>query len=256
MAKTQYGIQMYSLRDMTEDSMRGALKEVANLGYKYVEFAGFFDYNAEQIKTWLDEFGLVCSGTHTGIELIKEENIDETIKYHKAIGCDNLIVPGCDWTSVEKANSIIELLNQADKKLAENGIRLGYHNHSREFFPTADGIVFEEEIIERTNVELEIDTFWLFNAGIDVIEYLEAHKDRIKVVHLKDGIPSVEENKSFDLVHTGVKGFSVGEGRAPITAVREWAIKNNVLMVIESEGLNPTGLEEVGRCINYLKELD
>ena len=105
---------------------------------------------------------------------------DETIKYHKAIGCDNLIVPGCDWTSVEKANSIIELLNQADKKLAENGIRLGYHNHSREFFPTADGIVFEEEIIERTNVELEIDTFWLFNAGIDVIEYLEAHKDRIK----------------------------------------------------------------------------
>lgn len=256
MARTEYGLQMYSIRDITKDSMRKALEEVANMGYKYIEFAGFFDYTAEQIKIWLDEFGLVCSGTHSGMDTIAPEAIDETIRYHKAIGCDNLIVPGCDWSTKEKSDGVIETLNAAQKKLAENGIRLGYHNHSREFFPTADGIVFEDEVISRTGVELEIDTFWLFNAGIDVISYLEEHKDRIKVIHLKDGIPSVDENKSFDLVHTGVKGFSVGEGRAPITAIREWANKNGVLMVIESEGLNPTGLEEVKRCIDYLRTLD
>lgn len=236
--------------------MRLALKKVAEMGYKYIEFAGFFDYTAEQIKIWLDEFGLVCSGTHTGINQLEPDCIDKTISYHKAIGCDNLIVPGCDWSTREKTDAVIKTLDEAQKKLAENGIRLGYHNHSMEFMPTADGIVFEDEVINRTSVELEIDTFWLFNAGLDVIAYLEEHKDRIKVIHLKDGIPSVDENKNYEMVHKGVKGFSVGEGRAPVEAVREWANKNGVLMVIESEGLNPTGLEEVERCIKYLRTLD
>ena len=124
MARTEYGIQMYSLRDITKDSMRMALEKVAAMGYKYVEFAGFFDYMPEQIKLWLDEFGLICSSTHTGMGAITPEAIDETIRYHKIIGCDNLIVPGCDWSTPEKAQSVIDGLNYAQKKLAENGIRL------------------------------------------------------------------------------------------------------------------------------------
>ena len=55
--------------------------------------------------------------------------------------------------------------------------------------------------------------------------------------------------------HFMMRGAS-GEGRAPIKAIHEWANKNNVLMVIESEGLNPTGLQEVERCITFLKGLD
>ncbi len=256
MAKTEYGLQMYSVRDITEKSLKTALEEIARIGYKYVEFAGFFGNSAEDVRSWLDENGLVCSGTHTGIPEITPENIDKTIAYHKTIGCNMLIVPGCDWTSVDKARNVIETLNYANKKLAENGITLGYHNHSREFFPTADGIVFEDEIIEKTDVALEIDTFWLYNAGKDVIPYLEEHKDRIGLVHLKDGIASPAENKSFEHVHDGVVGLSLGSGNAPVGAVREWAIKNNILMVVESEGLKPTGLEEVKRCIDHLRTLD
>ncbi len=256
MARTEYGLQMYSMRDVTKDSMRKVLEDVANMGYKYIEFAGFYDYNAEQIKTWLDTFGLVCSGTHTGLGELSPEKIDNTIRYRKVIGCENIIVPVCDWSTPEKAQETIDALNIAQKKLAENGIRLGYHNHSKEFFPNAYGTIMADEIISKTNVELEVDTFWVFNAGIDVIEFLEAHKDRIKVVHLKDGIPSEDCNKNFDQVHDGAIGFSVGSGRAPIKAIREWANKNGVLMVIESETLNPTGTEEVRRCIEYLRTLD
>lgn len=254
--KTEYGIQMYSVRDITETSLHDALKNIADLGYKYIEFAGFFGNPAEDVKSWLDELGLVCSGTHTGIDQIMPDKIDETISYHKAIGCENLIVPGCDWSTPEKSAEVISTLNTAQKKLAENGIRLGYHNHSMEFFPTADGIVFEDEIINKTEAELEIDTFWLFNAGIDVIPYLEAHKDRIKVIHLKDGVPSADEDKCFDRVHNNVTGYSLGLGKAPVKAVREWANANGVLCVVESEGLDPTGLEEVGRCIEFLRTLD
>ena len=38
----EYGIQMYSLRDITDKDLAGAFKAVADMGYKTVETAGFF----------------------------------------------------------------------------------------------------------------------------------------------------------------------------------------------------------------------
>ena len=35
----EYGIQMYSVRDITEKDMPGALRALAEMGYKNVEFA-------------------------------------------------------------------------------------------------------------------------------------------------------------------------------------------------------------------------
>lgn len=256
MLKNEYGLQMYSVRDVTHDSMRLALREVAEMGYKFVEFAGFFDYTAEQIKIWLDAFGLKCTSTHTNFLKITPDRIDETIRYHKIIGCDNLIIPGCDWSTPEKAKEVIDTFVFASKKLRENGIRFGYHNHSLEFFANPCGITFEDEVIAKTDAELEIDTFWLFNAGVDVIPYLEAHKDRISVIHLKDGIPSDADKKNYDQVNEGVQGLSLGSGKAPVKEVRDWALKNGVIMVVESEGLQPTGLEEVKRCIDYLESIE
>lgn len=252
----KYGLQMYSVRDLTGNSMKDALEKVAALGYHYIEYAGFFGNTAEDVKAWMDELGLECSGTHTHLSALADENIEETIKYHKTIGCDNIIVPSCDWSSKEKCEGVLAAFEKAQKTLAEHGIRLGYHNHSMEFLPTPDGIVFEDELFEKTNVEMEIDTFWLFNSGLDTIEYLEAHKDRIKVIHIKDGIPSAAEDKVYGRAHNNVQGKSLGSGEAPVKAVHDWAVKNNVLMVVESEGLDPTGIEEVGRCIDYLNSID
>lgn len=252
--KNKYGIQMYSVRDLTEKSLREALKCVAELGYKYVEFAGFFGNTAEEVKKMLDDFGLECSGTHTHLDLLAPDKIAETIQFHKTIGCDNVIVPACDWSSPEKCDNVINALNEAQKELEKHGIRLGYHNHSLEFLPTADGIVFEDELIEKTGVELEIDTFWLFNAGKNVIEFLEEHKDRIKAIHLKDGNSS--KIKKYDSVYDGVRGYSLGLGEAPVKAALDWAIANDVIPVVESEGLEPTGIEEVKRCIEFLKSVE
>ena len=51
----EYGIQMYSLRDLTDKDLDAALKAVADMGYKKIEFAGFFDHTAEEINAMLDE---------------------------------------------------------------------------------------------------------------------------------------------------------------------------------------------------------
>ncbi|MBO7175735.1 MAG: sugar phosphate isomerase/epimerase, partial [Clostridia bacterium] len=77
----EYGIQMYSLRDLTPNDMEGALRTVAALGYKKVEYAGFFNNTAAQIVTWMDRFGLSVSGTHTGWQELKPENLAATVAY-------------------------------------------------------------------------------------------------------------------------------------------------------------------------------
>ena len=142
---TEYGLQMYSVRDITKESLKDALRQVAEMGYKYVEFAGFFGNTAEDVKSWLDEYGLKCSGTHTKGDMITPDAIKETIAYHKTIGCTKLIVPSARWKTPEEMEYYIALFNYAQKKLAAEGIDLGYHNHSGEFYPTPYGKIVDTD---------------------------------------------------------------------------------------------------------------
>ncbi len=239
----EYGLQLYSVRDVTEKDLDGALRAVAELGYKFVEFAGFFGHSAEEVRAMLEKYGLSVSGTHTGCGELTADKIDETIAYHKAIGNENIIIPGADFSTPEKLDEVVAIINAARPRLAAAGIRLGYHNHSHEFLPTAYGAYIHKELEERTDVEFEIDTYWAYAAGLDPIALLERLKDRVRVIHLKDGF-------------SDGNGRALGEGTAPVAAVREYAIAHGLAMVVESETCDPTGIEEVGRCIRYLRSLE
>ena len=76
------------------------------------------------------------------------------------------------------------------------------------------------------------------------------------MIHLKDGILPKEREQRYDNPREGVKDTSLGLGEAPIREIREWALANGVMMIVESEGLKPSGLEEVQRCIDYLRTLE
>ncbi|MBO4355870.1 MAG: sugar phosphate isomerase/epimerase [Clostridia bacterium] len=236
----QYGIQMYSLRDITGKDMEGALKQVAEMGYKFVEFAGFFGHPAEEIKGWLDKYGLECSGTHTGWTEIRD-NFEETVKYHKTIGTDNIIIPGADLSTEQKLDEFIDFLNEFEPRLRKEGIRLGYHNHSHEFIPTSYGKIIHSEIENRTDVELEIDTYWAYHAGVDPVQLMGRLSDRITVIHIKDGLESGE-------------GKPLGMGTAPVEEVYMKAREMGFLMVVESETLTPSGAEEARICIEFLRK--
>ena len=237
---TEYGLQLFSVRDITDKDLEGALRAVAEMGYKYVEYAGFFGHSAEQVKEWQDKYGLKCSGTHSGWGELLPENIEATIAYHKTIGNPNYIIPGADLSTLDKIIDFCAVMNKAQLRLAEEGISLGYHNHSHEFAVMPWGSTIHSELEKRGTFDFEIDTFWAFNAGIDPVETLKRLSGRVKVIHLKDGFK-------------GGVGKSLGQGEAPVLKVREYAIKNDIRMVVESEGLDPTGLEEVKRCIDFLK---
>ncbi len=240
---TEYGLQLYSVRDITKNDLDGALKKVAALGYTYVEFAGFFGHSADEVKAMLDRHGLKISGTHSSWEDLRPTKIFETIAYHKAIGNPYYIVPGADLSTLEKIEEFCAVMNFAKPILAAEGIKLGYHNHSGEFKVMPWGSTIHSELERRTDIDFELDTYWLFNAEVDPIATMEKLRDRLHVIHLKDGF-------------LGGKGKALGEGDAPVKAVREKALEMGLTMVVESETLDPTGIEEVERCIKYLRTLE
>jgi hypothetical protein len=45
-------------------------------------------------------------------------------------------------------------------------------------------------------------------------------------------------------------------GEAPVKAVVDYAKRNNLTMVVESETQTPSGIEEARICIEYLKSLE
>ena len=241
--KHNYGIQLYSVRDLAESSLDAALKGVAELGYGSVEFAGFFGHKADEVKAMLDFYGLSCIGTHSGVDDLRPDKILDTVKYHKAIGNKNYIVPGARLDTLERIDDFCSVMSFAGPILRAEGINLGYHNHSGEFAVMNWGSTIHSELEKRSDIDFEIDTYWAFNAGCDPIAVLERLKSRIKLIHLKDGF-------------MGGKGMALGEGEAPIKAVRDYAEKLGFGIVVESETLTPDGISEVGRCIEFLKTID
>lgn len=100
-----------------------------------------------------------------------------------------------------------------------------------------------EQLIYRTNIGLEVDTYWAFVGMKNPIALLERIKDRINFIHIKDGF---EDGK----------GMPLGNGVAPVKDVYAWAKGNGKLMVVESETCTPDGLTEVKICIDCLHSLE
>ena len=237
-----YGIQLYSVRDAMEKNVADTLKKISQMGYSYVEFAGFFGHNANDVKNMLSQAGLTCSGTHSSFEDLRPSRIMDTVKYHKAIGNPNYIIPGADLSSLEKIEDFCNVMNFAKPILAAEGIRLGYHNHSHEFALMPWGSTIHSELEKRTDIDFEIDTYWAFKAGVDPVALLERLKSRIHVIHLKDGF-------------SDGRGTPLGKGEAPLEKIINYSRSNGITMVVESETLTPSGLGEAQICMDYLKNI-
>ncbi len=238
----EYGIQLYSIRDLTEKNMDEALRRVSELGYKFVEFAGFFGIPAEEIKEMLEKYNLRVSGTHTSWEELAYR-FEETVAYHKAIGNKHIIIPGGHFQTQARIDAFVKVINEVQPKLAAEGITLGYHNHACEFLPNKDGSNIEDQLIYRTNIELEIDTYWAFVGKTDPVAVLDRLGDRVKVIHIKDG-------------DANGHGTPLGMGEAPVAAVYAKAVEMGIPMVVESETCKPDGITEAKICIEYLRSLE
>jgi sugar phosphate isomerase/epimerase len=232
----EYGLQLYSVRDITPTDLAAALRAVKAAGYSYVEFAGFFGHTASDVARMLADTGLGASGSHTGLAELTGD-YDGVVAFHKAIGCGNLIIPWHDLSTQERIADFIATVSELQPRLSKDGITLSYHNHAHEF---TGGIY--TRIIESTGLSMELDTFWAYAAGQDPVALMEKLRGRLCFIHLKDGL------------RTG-DGRPLGMGEAPVRAVWEKAVQMGIPMVVESETLTPDGLTEAVICMRYLQAL-
>lgn len=238
----EYGLQLYSVRDLTKDNFEEAVRKVAALGYSFVEPAGFFGRSAEQVRELLAETGLRLSGTHSSLNDLVND-YEGTLAFHKAIGNTNYIIPGYPTGSQAEIDSFVEKVNALQPKLAAEGIALSFHNHAREFQVNPDGSVAYEQILYRTNLTLEVDAYWAFVGMKNPVALMERVKDRLRFIHMKDG--SADGH-----------GTPLGMGEAPLADVYRKAIELGIPMVVESETCTPDGITEAEICIKHLRSLE
>ena len=68
-------VQLYTLRTLTETDFPAALKQVAAIGYRYVELAGFGNLKTPaDAKKALDDAGLKVSGVHIQLDRLTDPN--------------------------------------------------------------------------------------------------------------------------------------------------------------------------------------
>jgi len=184
------GIQLYTLRDEMAESVSGTLSHLAQIGYKEVEFAGYFDHDAKQMRRLLDENGLAAPSSHVSLQVLQSE-LEQTIEFAADIGHRYLVVP---WLAEEQRQSIdqyrqtAETFNRLGEKCRAAGLQFAYHNHAFEF-DMIDGQVPYDILLEETDPELvgmEMDVYWVSKAGHSPTRYLTDWPGRFPLCHIKD----------------------------------------------------------------------
>ena len=61
------GVQLYTARDAMKSDVPGTLAKIAAIGYKEMEFAGYFGHSPKDISDLLKKNGLTSPSTHVGM---------------------------------------------------------------------------------------------------------------------------------------------------------------------------------------------
>ena len=102
----------------------------------------------------------------------------------RSLGTDRLIVPSAD---LDNLTSTIDRLNQAHAQAKQAGLRVGFHNHAREF-DLVDGTTIFDRILTSTTADflVQVDIGWAAAAGQDLSALLRNYAARIETPHIKE----------------------------------------------------------------------
>jgi sugar phosphate isomerase/epimerase len=242
-------LQLYSVREDCAKDLLGVIRQVADMGYDGVEFAGYHGHSAEDIKAVLDETGLKAAGTHTQWSQFDDENFDNTVQVHKTLDCQFAIIP---WIPEELRNTSEACKTTAAKlteicaKLRSHGLRTGFHAHSGDMEPLDNGQCAWDIIAANTPDDfiLQYDTANGVAGGADPVKPISDWPGRNASLHLKEW--------------RGGHGAVIGEGDVPWPRVFEAAEKGGGVewYVVEHETESAmTPLQSVDACLKNLKKL-
>jgi len=184
------GVQLYTVRDAMKADFDGTLAKVASIGYKEVEFAGYFDRTPQQVRATLDKNGLKAPSTHVQYDEL-DAKFPSVIEASKTIGLKYIV---CPWIPEELRKSpdiwkqAAEKFNRCGEQTKKAGMQFAYHNHWFEFLPVDGKLPYDEllKLCDKDLVKMELDLCWITAAGADPVKYFNLHPGRFPLVHVKD----------------------------------------------------------------------
>ena len=183
-------VQLYSLRSYAEKDFVGVLKKVAEIGYKAVEPAGFWNLSPAEFKKIIDDLGLEIYSSHSPWAR-DPEKLNEAIDALGALGLKNCCCgygPD-DFKDLDAIKRTAEKTNKMQEVLAKAGIELFQHNHYWEFQRIDGRLKYDIYAELCPNVKFEIDCFWSTNMGQeDPVAMLKQFASRTTLIHMKDGV--------------------------------------------------------------------
>jgi sugar phosphate isomerase/epimerase len=223
--QTLVGLQLYTVRDLMQQTPADTIAKVAKIGFNSVEGAtytgsqNFYGMNPAAFAGLLKDNGLIMPSCHyrlgeekTNGEIVKGTMLhewDKAVDDAAAVGVKYMV---CAYLSpaergeLDHYKYVADQLNIAGEKCKKAGIQLCYHNHDFEFakinntYPMDILLGADEDL-----VKFEMDLYWVAKAGMDPIALFNQHPGRFPLMHLKD--MDKTEQHSFTEVGNGSIDF-------------------------------------------------
>ena len=187
------GIQLYTFRAMMEKDVEGTLAKVAGIGFKEVEFAGYFGRTPAQIRDALKANGLTSPSVHIPLPA-SDDAWQKALDDAKSIGHEWAVMPWLLPEQRKEWEKLADRLNSLAAMAKKTGLRFAYHNHDFEFAKVGKGTAYDV-LLARTDpklVEFEMDLYWVVKGGADPIHLFKHHPHRFPLLHAKDATPAPE----------------------------------------------------------------
>jgi sugar phosphate isomerase/epimerase len=199
------GLQLYSLRDSIMKDVPGTIEKVGEMGYKFIELADyrngkFYGMDPSEFKKLCDDNRLEIISSHVGHNAPDSSNYDAVMAWwdscitaHRTLGVKYIVQPSMEdaaYDSLERLQAYCKYFNEVGLKCSNNGMKFGYHNHSKEFTAMADSAtVLYDYLALNTNrslVTLEFDLYWCVQGGKNPVDYFNKYPGRFELWHIKD----------------------------------------------------------------------
>ncbi len=252
----EIGLQLYSVRDAMQEAPKETVREVGEMGYTFVEAAGYADgkfYGMEPkaFTALVEESGMKFLSSHTGQPLPDSASWDETMEWwdqcieaHAEAGVRYIVQPSMGekgYNSLEGLQRYCEYFEAVGEKCREEGIVFGYHNHDQEFSELEGQIIYDYMLknTDPAKVFFQIDLYWIQEGGKNVVDYFTRYPGRFPLWHVKDEKELGESGKmDFQTIfdHAGIAGLDY--------------------IIVEVEKYDYDPLESVRMSLEYLQNAD
>jgi sugar phosphate isomerase/epimerase len=249
------GLQLYTLRDTITTDPKGVLKQVAGFGITELETFGYadgkiFGLDFTEFCKYVKGLGMNVVSGHYGLDKLKGDTWKKAVDDAKKNGQKYMVCPYIaepQRKSIDDYKRICADLNAAGEVCNQSNIRFQYHNHAFEF-ETLDGQIpfdFMLKELDPKKVGMEMDIFWVVNAGQDPIKYFQKYPGRFEQWHVKD-MDKNDKNKNAD-VGTGAIDYKPIFAQAKLSGMKNW--------YIEQETYPGAPIDSVGASAKFLKTI-